>query len=648
MEKSVKNLDKQALIDSVKACYTSASLKEGKRIHADLIKNSFEQDEIVGSALIELYAKCGSLHEARNVFDKLKKTYALPWNVMTTGYIFNNDAHEVMSLFCQMLQENLRLNHVSFLNALKACTNMLHLKAGMLVYAHIIESRFEAHLSVCNTLIDMYLKCGLCDDACKVFQRLLSRDVVSWNAMISGLAQHNSSEVFHLFEQMLHEGKKPDNFTYASILKACCTPEAADQAKVIHTLVVGDGLESDNITGSSLMDVYAKCGHLEDAYILWDRLPNRDVVAYNSMIAGHAQHGQGQEALKLFVRMQEAGKQPNEATLVSVLKAASCATSIHQGKSVHSLIIRGGYALDVDVGTSLINMYVKFGSINQACGIFCDMALKSVATWNVLCSGLVQYGRSKEAFKLFQQMQKEEMEPDNLTLVSLLRACTSETSIEQGKWAHGYIIESGLEHDDVIGNTLVHMYAKCGDVESARQVFDRLQKWTVVAWSAMITGYALQDNYDKVADYFDAMQKKGLKPDDVAYVNLLSACSRKGLLKEGLNYFSLMIRDHGIKPKLEHYTCMVRLLGHAGRLTDAEFILKSMPCQCNVVGWMLLIESCIMHSRDEIARRCFDRILRIDGKYAAAYTLMSTMCTSVGMQEEADKVEEMRKHAQVG
>ncbi|KAI5061666.1 hypothetical protein GOP47_0024171 [Adiantum capillus-veneris] len=648
MEAVVRKLDKQDFITAVKACCSSAILKEGKQIHADIIQNSFEQDEIVGSVLIELYAKCGSLKEARNVFNKLKKkSYALPWNVMTTGYILYGDAHEVMWLYCQMLQENLRVNHVSFLNVLKACSSTVYLEGGMLVYANIIENGFESHHSVCNTLMDMYLKCGLLKDAHEVFKRLLLRDVVSWNAMISGLAQENSLEAFHLFGQMQYEGRKPDSFTYASILKACYSLEATDQVKLIHTLATVDGFESDRITGSSLMDAYAKCGHLEDAQRLWDRLPKPDVVAYNSIIAGYAQHGEGQQAMKLFVSMQDEGKHPDEATLVSVLKAACSVTSVNQGKLVHSLIIRSGCKLDVGVGTSLMNMYVKFGNIKQARGIFYDMALKNVATWNVLFSGLLQFGQPTEVFKLFQEMQKEDTEPDNLTFVSLLKVCTSEVSLEQGKWAHCYIIESGLEHDDRIGNTLVDMYAKCEHVECAHQVFDQLQNRTVVAWSAMIAGYALQGEYEEVAENFDAMQKNKLKPDDVAYVNLLSACSRKGLLKEGLVHFSTMMRDYGIKPKLEHYTCMVRLLGHAGRLTDAEFMLKSMPCQCNIVGWMLLFESCITHGKVEIARGCFDRIMLIDCKHAAAYTLMSNMYSGMGMQEEADHIEAMRKRAQI-
>ncbi|MCO5614028.1 hypothetical protein L7F22_068308 [Adiantum nelumboides] len=546
-----------------------------------------------------------------------------------------------------MLQENFRLNHVTFLNVLKACSNLSYVAGGMLVYANLIEDGFESHRSVCNTLLDMYLKCGHANDAHEVFKRLLSRDVVSWNAMISGLAQQNSLEVFGLFEQMQREGRKPDNFTYASTLKACASSKATFKVKLTHALAAVDGFESDSITGSSLMDAYAKCGHLEDAQILWDRFPKRDVIAYNSMIAGYAQHGEGQEALKLFVNMQDEGKQPDGATLVSVLKAASSVTSINQGKLVHSLIIRSGCKLDVKVGTSLLNMYVKFGNLKQARGIFYDMALKSVATWNVLFSGLLQFGRLKEVFKLFQQMQEEETEPDNLTFISLLKACTSEVSLEQGKWAHCYIVECGLEHDDHLGNTLVDMYAKCEHVECARQVFDQLQNRSVVAWSSMFAGYALQGKYENVADSFDAMQKNGLKPDDVAYVNLLSACSRKGLLKEGLNHFSIMIRDYEIKPKLEHYTCMASLLGHAGRLTDAEFILKSMPCQCNIVGWMLLFESCIAHGRIEIARRCFDRIMLIDFNNAAAYTLISNMYTSLGMQEEADYIEDMKKHARI-
>ncbi|KAH7295863.1 hypothetical protein KP509_27G069000 [Ceratopteris richardii] len=462
-----------------------------------------------------------------------------------------------------------------------------------------------------------------------------------------GLSQANSMEALYLFEQMQREGKKPDNYTYASILKACLTSEAADQVRLIHVVAVGDSLELDNIILSSLMDAYAKCGHLQDALKMWERLPRYDVVSYNSLIAGYAQHGHGEEALRLFVRMLEEGNKPNEATLVSVLKGCSCATDTHQVTSIHSLIVRSGFELEVDVGTSLMNSYIKFGKIKQVYKIFDDMALKSVVTWNVLLNGFVQDGRTEDVFRVFQQML-EETEPDNLSFMNLLKACSHKIWLERGKRVHCYIVENGLGHDDKIGNTLVEMYVKCEDVEDARLVFVQLQKQTIVAWTSMIAGYALQGNYEEVAYLIDAVQKEGLKLDDIAYIYLLSACSRKGLLMDGVKHFTSMLKEYGINPELEHFTCMVDLLSRGGRLTDAEFILKCMPSEFNILGWVSLLNSCKTHGKVEIGRRCFDHIMLIDSSFAPAYTLMSNLYISLGMLEEANAIQEMKKHAQMG
>ncbi|KAH7295867.1 hypothetical protein KP509_27G069000 [Ceratopteris richardii] len=289
----------------------------------------------------------------------------------------------------------------------------------------------------------------------------------------------------------------------------------------------------------------------------------------------------------------------------------------HQVTSIHSLIVRSGFELEVDVGTSLMNSYIKFGKIKQVYKIFDDMALKSVVTWNVLLNGFVQDGRTEDVFRVFQQML-EETEPDNLSFMNLLKACSHKIWLERGKRVHCYIVENGLGHDDKIGNTLVEMYVKCEDVEDARLVFVQLQKQTIVAWTSMIAGYALQ------------------------------ACSRKGLLMDGVKHFTSMLKEYGINPELEHFTCMVDLLSRGGRLTDAEFILKCMPSEFNILGWVSLLNSCKTHGKVEIGRRCFDHIMLIDSSFAPAYTLMSNLYISLGMLEEANAIQEMKKHAQMG
>lgn len=646
MQQSGVKPDEHVFVAALKACTSLSALKEGKRIHSCVIECVLELDEGVGSALIDMYAKCGSLMEACAVFDKLQKGLLLPWNVMITGYVQYGDGQQALGLFHQMLQENFEPNHVTFLNTLKACSSIAHLEHGKLVHGDIVESGFESGTTICNTLIDMYSKCGSVEDACRVFEKLPSRDVVSWNAMISGLALQHSQQALCLFEQMQQEGTKPNNITYVNILKAYSTTGAVDQGKLIHTHASENGFESDVIVGSSLMDMYAKCGSLKDARRIFDKLLKRDVVAWNAMIAGYAQYGQGQEALQLFQTMLHEGKKPDDATLVSILKACSSVTDIDQGKSIHTLILKSGFKLDVAVGSTLMNMYIKFGNIGEARRLFDKMLNKDVVTWNALFTGYVQHGQPEEALQLFHQMQNEGTEPNNITYVSLLKACSSIVALEKGKRVHGHIIESRVELDDFVGNALVDMYAKCGHLDGARKVFGEIPRRSVVAWSAMIAGYALRSNYKVALRYFEDMQREGLKPDDVAFVNLLSACSHKGLVQEGCHHFKSMIEDHGITPVLEHYTCMADLLSRAGRLIDAEAILKSMPCQSSVVGWMSLLSNCRTHGKVEIGRRCFDRIVAIDYKYAAAYVVMSNIYKDAGMQEEADKIEEMREHAQ--
>lgn len=639
--------DEHVFVAAVKACTSLASLEEGKKIHHSIIDSGSERDEGVGSALIDMYGKSGCLTEARAVFDKLQKSFLLPWNVMITGYIQQGENHKAFVLFHQLLlHKSFEPSHVTFLNMLKACGSLLHLEYGKLFHMDIVENSLESGLSISNTLIDMYAKCGSTGDACNLFESLRSRDVVSWNAMIAGLAPHESRKAFLFFDKMQQESIQPNCITYINILKACsATAGAVEQGMLIHAHIAENEVESDILVGSSILDMYVKCGSLKDARAIFNKMPKQDVVAYNAMIAGYAKHGKTKNAVELLQRMICEGKKPDDATLVSTLKACTSGSEIAQGKSIHDLIRRSGRVIDISIGCTLMDMYIKSGDVGSARSIFDKIARRDVVTWNTMFAGYVHHNQPEEALQLFHQMENEGTEPNQTTYVTLLKACSSIVALDKGKWVHGHIMESRVELDDFVGNALVDMYAKCGHLDGARKVFDEIPKRSAISWSAMIAGYALRSNYTVALKFFEDMQKEGLKPDDVAFVNLLSACSHKGLVQEGCDHFKSMIDDHGISPVLEHYTCMADMLSRAGQLLDAEAILKSMPCRSNAVGWISLLTNCKTHGKVEIGRRCFDRIVSIDDKFAPAYVIMSNIYVDAGLQEEADKIEEMRQKA---
>ena len=546
-------------------------------------------------------------------------------------------------------------NANTFISSLKACRDRGALDQGREIHAEVcMNGALDGHGDgdinddvLGNTLLDMYAKFGLLQDARYVFVKLPVKSTISFNTLIVGYIRCGlGEEALKCFESMQSNGLCPSTVSYACTLKACGMAELADKGRKLHSDICIKGLETDIFVGNSLVFMYGDCGMLMDAQKVFDTLKLRDIVSWNALMGGYAKHGQGKKAVELLQRMSREGKKPDDATLVSTLKACSSGSDIDQGKSIHALVLRSGRVIDLSIGCTLMDMYIKLGNISNARSIFDKMAKRDVVTWNAMFAGYVQHNLPEEALQLFHQMENEGTEPNNITYVTLLKACSSIVALEKGKQVHGHIMESHVELDDFVGNALIDMYAKCGHLDGARKVFDEIPKRSAISWSAMISGYALRNNYNTALKYFEDMQREGLKPDDVAFVNLLSACSHKGLVQEGCDHFKSMIDDHGITPVLEHYTCMADLLSRAGHLLDAEAILKSMPCRSNVVGWISLLTNCKTHGKVEIARRCFDRIVSIDDKNAAAYVVMSTIYVNAGLQEEADKIEEMRRKAQ--
>ncbi|KAJ7540610.1 hypothetical protein O6H91_10G022900 [Diphasiastrum complanatum] len=328
------------------------------------------------------------------------------------------------------------------------------------------KKRFSVGYDCRNTLVDMYSKCGCTEDARKLFNNMSERDVVSWNAMIAGYAQNGlGKEALALYEQMKQEGVQPDNVTFVLLLKACASLGALEQGKQLHSDIIKRGFQSNVIVGSTLVDMYAKCGCTEDSRELFNNMRERDVVSWTAMIAAYAQSGLGKEALALYEQMKQEGVQPNNVTFVLLLKACASLGALEQGKQLQSDIIKKGFHSNVIVGCTLVDMYAKCGCIEDARELFNNMSERDVVSWNALIAGYAQNGFGKEALALYEQMKQEGMQPDNVTFVVLLKACASLAALETGKQLHSDIIKRGFQLNVIVGSTLVDMYAKCGCTE---------------------------------------------------------------------------------------------------------------------------------------------------------------------------------------
>ncbi|KAJ7527660.1 hypothetical protein O6H91_16G065200 [Diphasiastrum complanatum] len=623
----------------LKACASLAALEQGKQLHNEIIKRGFQSDVVVGSTLVDMYGKCGCTEDARELFDNMSERNVVSWNAMIAGYAQNGLGKGALALYEQMKQEGMQPNNVTFVLLLKACANLAALEQGKQLHSEIIKRGFLSDVVVVSTLLDMYAKCGCTEDARELFDNMRERDVVSWNAMIAGYAQNGlGKEALALYEQMQQEGMQPNNVTFGLLLKACANLAALEQGKQLHSEIIKRGFLLDVVVGSTLVDMYAKCGCTEDARELFDNMSEPDVVSWSAMIAGYAQNGPAQEALALYEQMKQEGMQPDNVTFVLLLKACASLSALEQGKQLHSEIIKRGFQSDVVVGNTLVDMYAKCGCTEDARELFDNMSERNVVSWNAMIAGYAQNGLGKEAFALYEQMKQEGMQPNNVTFVLLLKACASLAALEQGKQLHSEIIRRGFQLDVVVGSTLVDMYAKCGCTEDARELFDNMSERNVVSWNVMMAGYARNGLAQEALALFEQMQREGAKPDEVTYISVLSACTHSGLVDQGRYVFDSMCKIHGVTPTREHYACMVDLLGRAGCLDDAELFVNKMPIQPDSVVWMTLLGAARNHGHVEIGRRAFDRVVKLEPKNAAPFVLLSNIYAAAGRKDELAKI----------
>lgn len=727
-----------------KACGTILALLEGRLIHVLIMKHFLEQETFMGSSLIDFYAKCGSLEDAHKIFNTLPKQDVATWNAIIGAFAQKGLGNTSMNLFQEMQNEGFKPDNVTFLSILKACSSITDLEQGKLIDARINQCGLGYDAFIATTLIDMYVKCGSIKHASRVFCNSTSRDVVTWNTMIGGCAQHDQVEkVLDLFQQMQHEGVNPDTLTYMSLLKTGFSSGSLNLGKLIHTCILGASLEDEAFVENSIVDMYAKFGSMEDAHNLFARLPRLDVVSWNTMISGYVQHHQSLEALQVLHSMQQEGMEPDKVTCVLLLKACSSISSLDHGKLVHTqiieigcesdaliestlidlyakcgimddargiftkasqqsvhawnmlvsgyvhweqfrtaleifenmqqetvqpnemtfifilqaccslealesikvvndLVIRGELEHDVYVMSTLIDVYSKCGMMEEAVGIFNNIPNPGVVTWTGLISGHVQHGNGQEALQLFYQMQMRGVEPNEATFVCTVKACIILKSVEHGKLVHDCIIQKGFASNEVIGSALIDMYATCGSINDAFKVFSKLPSRDMVTWNVIIAGFALCNDHEMALQHFEAMKQEGLQPDVVTFVSLLAACSQMGLMNEGIDIFECLGEHYSTPQMIDHLNCLIDLLGRSGHLSKAEDVLQAIPPLCSNLGWRSLLGHCQTHGDVQLGRRCFDRLFELGIANASVYKLMSNIYSRAGMWEDAQVIEGLR------
>jgi len=485
-----------------------------------------------------------------------------------------------------------------------------------------------------------YAQNGDVVEALDLFRRMPERNVVSWTAMIVAYSKHGcSQEALRLFYEMMLTGVRPDQFTFSSVLLACASLAAVEYGKEVHENIIKNGFQSDVFVGNALVDMYAKCGRIADAQKMFENMLERDLVSWNAMITGYAQNGQLNEALMLFRDMPE-----RDVVSWNVM----IATYAQNGYTDEAWnLFQKMPERNAVSWTAMIAQCAQDGQFVEAKSLFQEMPERDIISWNAMIAGYVQNGSFHEALHLFGQMQMTDMKPNTVTFVGIISACANMAGVEHGKKVHGDIIRNGFESDTTLGNSLIDMYAKCSSIKTARKVFDKMPERVVVSWNTMIGGYGMHGCGNEALQLFEQMQHSGLKPNHVTFLVVLFACSHAGLLDDGWRYFDLMSRHYQIEPLIEHYCCMVDLLGRAGFLDEAEDFINKMSVNPNAAIWRSLLGACTVHYNVELGERVADLLFESDPNNSAHYVLLSNMYALAGRWDDVEKVRALMKDRSV-
>ncbi|GLU19873.1 hypothetical protein SLE2022_360960 [Rubroshorea leprosula] len=461
-----------------------------------------------------------------------------------------------------------------------------------------------------------------------------------------------------------------------SLLDRCSNME---ELKQIHGRMLKTGLAVDDIPVSKVLTfcVSPRSGNLQYAQTVFERIRRPNTFMYNIMMRGYSNSSKPEKAILLYQQMLHHSVPHNAYTFPFLLKACSCLSALEETKQIHAHIIKLGFGSDVYATNSLIHVYAVSGSLKSACllfervferdtvswnsmidgyarcgqmevayEIFKDMQTRNIISWTTMISGYLRAGMHKEALNLFHEMQIAGVKPDKVALSSALSACAHLGALEQGRWIHTYVKRVKIEIDPILGCVLIDMYAKCGNLEEALEVFMKVKKKEVSVWTALISGYAIHGRGREALNWFMHMQEAGTKPNHVTFTAILTACSYAGLVEEGKTLFTSMERVHKLSPTVEHYGCMVDLLGRAGYLREAKMLIENMPVKPNAVIWGALLNACWMHKNVKLGKKIGKILIEEDPHHGGRYVHLASIHAVAGEWDQA--VEARRKMKKQG
>ncbi|KAK1416890.1 hypothetical protein QVD17_26009 [Tagetes erecta] len=586
--------------------------KQSKQIHAQILHFGGLSTTFLPSRLISVYGRFELVNDAQKVFKSVpiqSLFNTIIWNTMLRANLTNGEYRKALRVYAQMMKFKILPDAFTFPLVVRACAAIGHLISCSLVHCHAVVTGFEDNIHVANELLAAYGKLGRMGVARQVFDKMPVRNYISWNTMVSGFA-----------------------FNYD-----------CDRALEIFKRMEGDGWEPNLVTWTSLLSSHARCGHYWETLRLYNLMRNKGVKSSAESIAVVVSACNDSDMLNKVKEVHGYVTTSGLEGYLFVKNSLLCAYGRHGGclEAAEKLFSEVENKCLVS-WNGLISSYAQSGLCDEAFSTFLNLKNEknltpNVISWSAVISGFALNGRPDESLKLFRKMQLAKVSPNVITISTLLSVCADLSTVVFGKEIHGYIVRNLMNNNLLVVNGLINMYAKCGSLIEGYIIFKNIKKKDLCSWNIMIKGYGMHGYGKNALKIFNQMISDGYTPDGVTFVSLLSACSHAGLVNDGRRLFNEMKPEFGIDPKIEHYACIVDLLGRAGLFEEASEVAKKMPLEPNVCVWGALLNSSRMHKNANWDEKSVSEILDLSSE-TGNYMLLSNIYAQSGQWEDSAKV----------
>lgn len=646
-------------------------IQNGRFMCARELFNQMPERNIASwNSMLTGYCRCGMMHEARELFHQMGERNYVSWMLMISGYCEISEYRLAWVFFSMMFSSGVKPEQAVLVVALSAVMGLNELRLIENLRTLAMKTGHEGNVTVGTAILNAYTRNGSLDHAFKYFETMQERNEYSWTTMIAAYSQCGRlNDAIALYEQ----NNERSVATQTTMMTAY-----AQNGRICEARRIFDAIGSPSVvTWNAMLAGYAQNGMLEEAKDVFLRMPERNAASWAAMISGFVQNGQSQEAIELFAELHRSGSVPNHSSFTSALFACGNIGDIEVGRQIHTLAIKSRSQFNSFVGNGLISMYAKCKNMEGVSQVFNTMTGRDCVSWNSLIVGLsenrmldeaqktfeqmpkrdvvswtaiisayVQTGQADTAFKLFFEMLARGMKPNESTVTSLLSACGYLGARKIGEQIHCLVHKLGLISCLFVCNALITMYFKCGSVDGLC-IFEEMPDRDIVTWNAVLAGCAQNGFGGEAINIFQRMVAAGVLPNDISYVALLCACSHAGLVDEGLAYFNSMSQNYGITPLVYHYTCVVDLLGRAGRLYEAEALIDNMPVEPDSVIWEALLGACRIHRDMKLGQKVAEKLFKMETKRSGTYVLLSNIYASQGMWEKVREIRRLMKERRV-